>query len=184
MYTLPRDLPVPVDDGAARHLVGLELPDIALPSTSGRSVWLREAGPGTTVFYCYPRTGRPDEPGPPAWDQIPGARGCTPQACSYRDRHAELRTLGASVFGISTQSTGYQQEMAERLHLPFEVLSDAEGRLTDALRLPTFEVEGLRLLKRHTLLVRNGRIEACFYPVFPPDADAEHVVAWLRQNAS
>lgn len=182
-YNLPDDLPVPVDDGAARHLPGRRLPALALPSTAGRQVRLDALGGGWTVLYCYPRTGRPDDPGPPAWDAIPGARGCTPQACSYRDHHAELRGLGARVFGVSTQPTAYQQEMAQRLHLPYEVLSDAEFQLTEALALPTFEAGGMRLLKRLTLLVHAGRIEACFYPVFPPDADAEHVLAWLRERA-
>jgi peroxiredoxin len=182
LYTLPSDLPVPVDDGAARHLVGRRLPALSLPSTADRQVHLDALGDGWTVLYCYPRTGRPDEAGPPAWDAIPGARGCTPQACSYRDHYAELRALGARVFGVSTQATAYQQEMARRLHLPYEVLSDAEFRLTEALALPTFEAGGMRLLKRLTLLIHSGRIEACFYPVFPPDADAEHVLAWLRQQ--
>jgi peroxiredoxin len=129
------------------------------------------------VLYAYPRTGHPDEPGPPDWDAIPGARGCTPQACSYRDHHAELRALGAQVFGLSTQTTAYQQEMAQRLQLPYEVLGDAEFRLTEALTLPTFEAGGMRLLKRFTLLVHAGRIEACFYPVFPPDADSASNIA-------
>jgi peroxiredoxin len=184
MYSLPADLPVPVDDGAARHLPGRRVPALALPSTAGRLVQLYALGSGWTVLFCYPRTGHPDEPGPPEWDAIPGARGCTPQACSYRDRHAEMRGLGAQVFGVSTQSTAYQQEMAERLHLPYEVLSDADFRLTEALALPTFEAGGMRLLKRLTLLVQAGRIEACFYPVFPPDADAEHVLGWLREHAA
>jgi peroxiredoxin len=184
MYSLPADLPVPVDDGAARHLPGRRVPALALPSTAGRLVQLDALGSGWTVLFCYPRTGHPDEPGPPEWDAIPGARGCTPQACSYRDRHAEMRGLGAQVFGVSTQSTAYQQEMAERLHLPYEVLSDADFRLTEALALPTFEAGGMRLLKRLTLLVQAGRIEACFYPVFPPDADAEHVLGWLREHAA
>jgi peroxiredoxin len=169
-----------MDDGAARHLPGSLLPALSLRSTAGRQVALDALGAGWSVIYCYPRTGRPDEPGPPAWDAIPGARGCTPQSCGYRDRHAELRGLGAEVFGLSTQSTAYQREMAERLHLPFEVLSDAEFRLTEALGLPTFEAAGMRLLKRLTLVVRAGRVETCFYPVFPPDADADHVHAWLR----
>jgi peroxiredoxin len=182
LYTLPPDLPVPVDDGAADHLTGLRLPAIALPSTSGRQINLQDLGTGWTVLYCYPRTGRPDEPGPPAWDAIPGARGCTPQACSYRDHHAELGALDARVFGISTQTTAYQREMTQRLHLPYQVLSDADFRLTDALRLPTFEAGGMRLLKRLTLLVLGGRIEACFYPVFPPDADADRVLDWLRSR--
>ncbi len=183
LYTLPADLPVPVDDGAALHLTGQRLPALSLPSTAGRQVQLDTLESEWTVLYCYPRTGRPHEPGPPAWDAIPGARGCTPQACSYRDHYAELRALGAQVFGLSTQTTAYQQEMAQRLHLPYEVLSDAEFRLTEALALPTFEAGGMRLLKRLTLLIHAGRIEACFYPVFPPDADAEHVVAWLRERA-
>jgi peroxiredoxin len=183
LFTLPPDLPVPDDDGAAEHLTGLRLPAIALPSTSGRQVDLQALGRGWAVLYCYPRTGRPDEPGPPVWDAIPGARGCTPQACSYRDHHAELAALDARVFGISTQTTAYQQEMAERLHLPYEVLSDADFRLTDALRLPTFEAGGMRLLRRLTLLVLGDRIEACFYPVFPPDADADRVLAWLRSRS-
>jgi peroxiredoxin len=182
LYTLPSDLPVPVDDGAARHLVGRWLPALSLPSTTDRQVHLDALGDGWAVLYCYPRTGRPDEAGPPAWDAIPGARGCTPQACSYRDHYAELHALGAQVFGVSTQTTAYQQEMARRLHLPYEVLSDAEFRLTEALALPTFEAGGMRLLKRLTLLIHSGRIEACFYPVFPPNADAEHVLAWLRQQ--
>ena len=182
LQTLPAGLPVPADDGAAAHLVGRHLPPIALPSTGGRLVQLTALGPGWTVLYCYPRTGRPEEPGPPLWDAIPGARGCTPQACSYRDHHAELRSLGAQVFGLSTQTTAYQQEMVRRLHLPFEALSDAAFQLTDALALPTFEADGLRLLKRLTLLVLDARIEDCFDPVFPPDADAAHVLAWLRER--
>jgi peroxiredoxin len=181
LHTLPADLPVPVDDGAAAHLPGRRLPSIALPSTDGHLVQLDALGSGWSVLYCYPRTARPEEPGPPQWDAIPGARGCTPQACSYRDHHAELRALGAHVFGLSTQSTPYQQEMVRRLHLPFAVLSDAEFRLTEALSLPTFQAGGMRLLKRLTLLAHGGRIEACFYPVFPPDADAARVLAWLRR---
>jgi peroxiredoxin len=183
LYGLPGDLPVPVDDGAALHLPGRRLPPLSLPSTAGGQVQLDALGSEWTVLYCYPRTGRPDEAGPPAWDAIPGARGCTPQACSYRDHHAELHALGAQVFGLSTQTTAYQQEMVQRLHLPFEVLSDADFRLTDALALPTFEAAGMRLLKRLTLLIRAGRIETCFYPVFPPDADAERALAWLREHA-
>lgn len=183
LHSLPADLTVPVDDGAARHLPGRRLPALTLPSTSGRLVQLDALGAGWMVLFCYPRTGRPDEAGPPDWDAIPGARGCTPQACSYRDLYAELRALEAQVYGISTQTTAYQQEMVQRLHLPYDVLSDAELRLTEALGLPTFEASGMRLLKRLTLLVHAGRIETCFYPVFPPDADADHVLAWLRKHA-
>jgi peroxiredoxin len=156
------------------------MPAMALPSTTGKDVRLDALGYGRTVLYCYPRTGKPDADPPPGWDDVPGARGCTPQSCGYRDHHAELLAVGARVYGISTQSTEYQREMATRLQLPFPVLSDADFRLTDALALPTFEIHGLRLLRRLTLLVRANRIEHCFYPVFPPDADAEHVLDWLR----
>ncbi len=183
LYALPAGLAVPVDDGAAAHLEGRELPSIALQSTAGCAVQLDSFGAGWTILYCYPRTGRPEESAPPTWDSIPGARGCTPQACSYRDHHAELRALGAQVYGVSTQATAYQQEMVERLHLPYEVLSDAEFLLTDALSLPTFVAGGMRLLKRLTLLARANRIERCFYPVFPPDADAGRVLTWLREHA-
>jgi peroxiredoxin len=135
--------------------------------------------PGRTVVYCYPRTGKPGQDLPRGWDEIPGARGCTPQSCSFRDHHAELRALGARVFGLSTQSTGYQREAAERLHLPFELLSDEGLAFAKGLDLPTFEVEGMTLIKRLTLIIDNGRIENVFYPVFPPGENAEEVVAWL-----
>jgi len=180
--TLPADLPVPVDDGACDHLIGLRVPAIALPSTAGRDVVLAETGRPRTVVYAYPRTGEPDKPSPDGWDTIPGARGCTPQSCSFRDHHQELLDLGAEVFGLSTQTTAYQQEMAARLHLPFEVLSDAELRLTKALRLPTFEVAAMTLIKRLTLVLQGGRIEHVFYPVFPPDQSAAQTAAWLRAH--
>jgi peroxiredoxin len=179
---LPADLSRPVDDGACDHLPGLALPQIRLPSTSGRLVDLGALGAGRTVIYCYPRTGRPGEPLPDGWDAIPGARGCTPQACAFRDHHRELAALGADVYGLSTQTTEYQREMAERLHLPFEVLSDAEFALIEALRLPTFEAGGMRLVKRLTLIVRDGRVEHVFYPVFPPDQSAEQVIDWLQRH--
>ena len=179
---LPSDLPRPVDDGACDHLPGLALPPIRLPSTSGRLVDLGALSAPRTVIYCYPRTGRPGEPLPDGWDAIPGARGCTPQACAFRDHHLELADLGAEVYGLSTQTTDYQREMAERLHLPFEVLSDADLAFVDALRLPTFEAGGMRLVKRLTLIVRDGRIEHVFYPVFPPDASADQVINWLRRH--
>ena len=134
------------------------------------------------MIYCYPRTGRPGEPLPDGWDAIPGARGCTPQSCAFRDHHRELADLGAEVYGLSTQTTDYQREMAERLHLPFEVLSDARFALTDALRLPTFEVDGMRLIKRLTLIVRDQRIEHVFYPVFPPNESAAQVIDWLERH--
>jgi len=187
LHSLPPDLPVPVDDGACAHLPGMELPDLALPSTSGRQVGLGALGPGWTILYCYPRTGTPDQDPPgglAAWDSIPGARGCTPQSCAYRDHHRDLQALGAQVFGLSTQTTAYQREMATRLHLPFEVLSDADLRFAAALRLPTFTVAGQTVIQRLTLLTRGGRIEACFYPVFPPDADAVRVEEWLRAHVS
>ena len=178
-YELPNDLPVPEDDGAADHLPGMRLPPISLASTSGAVVDLT-ALPGRTVVYCYPMTGRPDRSLPAGWDEIPGARGCTPQSCSFRDHHAELRALGASVFGLSTQDTDYQSEAATRLHLPFALLSDSDLAFAGALDLPTFEVEGMVLLKRLTLIIDEGWIEKVFYPVFPPDRSAEEVVEWLE----
>ena len=178
-YELPNDLPVPEDDGAADHLPGTRFPSVPLASTSGEIVDL-SALPGRTVVYCYPMTGRPDRSLPAGWDEIPGARGCTPQTCSFRDHHAELRSLGASVFGSSTQDTEYQREAATRLHLPFALLSDSDLALAGALGLPTFEVDGMVLLKRLTLVIDEGWIEKVFYPVFPPDRSAEEVVEWLE----
>jgi len=173
---------VPVDDGAADHLRDMPMPQVSLSSTAGRLVDLSDLSALRTVIYCYPRTGVPGEPLPDGWDMIPGARGCTPQTCSFRDHHQELLQLGAEVFGLSTQTTEYQREMTGRLHLPFEVLSDAEFRLCDAMRLPTFEVAGMRLVKRLTLVVRGGRVEHVFYPVFPPNESANQVVLWLREH--
>lgn len=181
IYQLPADLPVPVDDGACDHLTGMSVPSIPLRSTSGRLVDLATLG-GRTVLYCYPRTGRPDQEPPPGWNGIPGARGCTPQSCAFRDHHRELQSLGAQVFGLSAQSTPDQQEAAERLHLPFELLSDSELELATALKLPTFRVASLTLIKRLTLILRDGKIEKVCYPVFPPDKNAEQVVEWLSQN--
>ncbi len=179
---LPEDLPVPTDDGAANHLAGTTLPDTALPATSGGVVELSRQ-PGRTVFYAYPRTGVPDEPVfHEGWDQIPGARGCTPEACAFRDHHAELGAHGALVFGLSTQDTGFQRAAAERLPLPFALLSDDRLALTRALGLPTLQVNGLTLLKRLTLVLRDGAIEHVFYPVFPPHGHAEEVLAWLSAN--
>jgi len=183
LSALPPGLPVPTDDGASRHLRGMAVPPVALTSTRGRLVRLDQIDTPWAVVYAYPRTGVPDVDLPPGWDAIPGARGCTPQTCAYRDREAELRALGATVFGLSTQSTEYQQEMATRLHLPFEVLSDSELLLTHALRLPTFKYGDWTLLKRLTLIIAGGRIKEVFYPVFPPDADAENVLRWLRERA-
>jgi peroxiredoxin len=179
---LPADLPAPVDDGACDHLAGQAMPSIRLPSTAGRLVDLGALLGPRTVIYCYPRTGVPGQPSPDGWDLIPGARGCTPQSCAFRDHHADLAELGAEIYGLSTQTTAYQREMAERLRLLFEVLSDAGFVLTDALRLPTFETAGMRLIKRLTLVVREGRIEHVLYPVFPPDQSAAEVIAWLERH--
>jgi peroxiredoxin len=179
-FPLPPDLPRPVDDGGARHLVGMAMPAISLPATNGKPVDLSKLTAARTVLYFYPMTGVPGKALPDGWDAIPGARGCTPQACAFRDHSKELAELQAEVFGCSTQSTEYQLEMASRLALPFAILSDAQFRLCDALRLPTFEVEGVRLLKRLTLIVRGGRIEHVFYPVFPSSENAAEVVRWLR----
>ena len=180
-HELPKDLPVPTDDGAADHLPGMRLPSVPLVSTSGETVDL-SALSGKTVVYCYPMTGRPGRDLPQGWDEIPGARGCTPQSCSFRDHHAELRDHGARVFGLSTQDTEYQREAAGRLHLPFELLSDQRLAFAEALSLPTFEADGMILLKRVTLIIEDGRIEKVFYPVFPPDKNAEEMLAWLQQQ--
>src|SRR5438093_7755576 len=187
VYQLPADLPVPVDDGAARHLVGAPLPPVALPSTRGSLVRLDDAAIRLAVVYCYPRTGRPDAVAlgsTAAWNAIPGARGCTPQSCAYRDHYLDLQELGAVVYGLSTQTTDYQREAVSRLHLPFALLSDATGEFSAHLRFPCFEVKGVRLLKRLTLIIRQGRIAHVIYPVFPPDKDAETVIAWLRDHAA
>ena len=178
---LPADLPVPIDDGACDHLPGRRLPALTLPATDGSAVDL-SALSGRSVVYVYPRTGRPDQPLPTGWDEIPGARGCTPQSCAYRDLAAELNALGARVFGLSSQDTAYQQEAVARLHLPFPLLSDEGLELATALSLPTFEVDGMTLIKRLTLIINDGAIETVFYPVFPPDADAANVAAWLRER--
>jgi len=185
LLELPNDLPVPQDDGAADHLAGMTMPDIALPSTVGGAVVL-SALPGRTVVYAYPRTGVPGEPAlDEDWEAIPGARGCTPQSCAFRDHHAELLEAGAQVFGLSTQDVAFQREAVERLHLPFALLSDDRLELTRALKLPTF-VAGtsvrVTLTRRLTLVLRDGVIEHVFYPVFPPDGHAEDVLAWLRAN--
>jgi peroxiredoxin len=180
-HELPPNLPVPVDDGACAHLPGLRLPSVPPPSTAERLVDLSSRR-GRTVVYCYPLTGRPGVELPAGWDSIPGARGCTPQACAFRDHHATLQALGAAVFGLSTQDTAYQREAVERLHLPFELLSDARRAFATALNLPTFEADGMTLIKRLTLIVHDGEVEHVFYPVFPPNENAEQVIAWLRAH--
>jgi peroxiredoxin len=179
---LPDDLPVPQDDGAARHLAGAKLPDIALPATDGRQVDLAKLK-GRTVVYIYPRTGRPGQAPPTGWDGIPGARGCTPQSCSFRDHFAELKRFGvAQLFGLSTQDLDYQREAVERLHLPFAILSDADLKLTHALGLPTFQADGMTLIRRRAWVIDDGVIAHVFYPVFPPDKSAEEVVAFLQSS--
>jgi len=179
---LPANLPRPKDDGGARHLKGMALPDLELPSTGNRRVNLSTVSAPRIVIYAYPMTGRPDRQLPQGWDDIPGARGCTPETCGFRDHHKDLAKLHAEVFGVSTQDTAYQQEMVKRLEVPFEVLSDEHLQLTRALKLPTFTVDGMTLLKRLTMVARGGRIEHVFYPVFPPDKHADEVIAWLKQH--
>lgn len=181
-FPSPSDLRRPVDDDAATHLVGMMLPKLGLRSTAGRVVELSELSALRTVIYCYPMTGGPGKPLPENWDAISGARGCTPQACNFRDHHRDFRQLGAQVFGLSTQTTEYQREMAERIHLPFEVLSDTNFQLFDTLRLPTFAAAGMRVLKRLTLIVRDGRIEHVLYPVFPTNESADQVLRWFGDN--
>ncbi|MEO7726223.1 MAG: peroxiredoxin [Burkholderiales bacterium] len=179
---LPKDLPVPQDDGACDHLTGLKLPSVVLRSTDGHAVDLSKL-PGTTVVYIYPRTGRPDQDVPTGWNAIPGARGCTPQSCAFRDHYQELKALGVTaLYGLSTQDSAYQQEAVERLHLPFEILSDETLEFARALGLPTFEVDGMQLIKRITLIVRDGAIVNVFYPVFPSDRNADNVMRWLAAS--
>lgn len=178
--TLPADLPAPVDDGAAAHLLGRAVASVPLPATDGTVVDLSRLDRRTVVF-CYPRTGVPgQDPLVPDWDAIPGARGCSPEACGFRDLHADIAAAGAAVVGVSTQDTGYQQEAAGRLRLPYVLLSDARLRLATALRLPTFDVAGQTLLKRLTMVIDDGRVTRVWYPVFPPDRHADEVLGWLR----
>jgi peroxiredoxin len=183
-YTLPPDLPVPEDDGAADHLTGMTVPRLELPTTDGHGVDLAEAAQRLLVVYVFPRSGRPGEPLPDGWDGIPGARGCTPQSCAFRDHHAEIAAHGAHVLGLSAQTTADHLELAERLGLPYPLASDPLLTVADALGLPTFEVPEVgRLYKRLTFVADGGRIERVFYPVFPPDRNAEEVVAWLTQRS-
>jgi len=180
---LPDDLPAPVDDGAAAHLEGSGMPGVVLPSTDGTTVDLSRLK-GRWVIYVYPMTGRPGVPLPEGWDVIPGARGCTPQSCGFRDHYAELKALNAGVFGLSAQTTEYQREARERMQLPFHLLSDNLLRLKQDLRLPTFVVAGMERFKRLTLVIDEGRIQKVFYPVFPPDRNAQEVLQWLRANCA
>lgn len=180
---LPADLPVPVADRAADHLTGLELPELVLASTHGEGANLADLTRGRLVAYVYPRTGVPGQPLPTGWDDIPGARGCTPQSCAYRDALAEFERLGTTVVGISAQPSEEQREFAQREHIPFPLLSDPDLQLAAALRLPTFEAEGMTLYKRLTLIAEAGRIVKVFYPVFPPDRNPAEVLAWLATHA-
>lgn len=185
-YALPPDLPVPADDGAADHLPGARVPSVTLPATDGERVDLAAAvaGAGFLIAYVYPQTGVPGRPPPRDWDSIPGARGCTPQSCAFRDSARELADLGASVFGLSAQPFDEQREFAEREHLPYPLLNDGEFRLADELGLPTSEAHGARYYRRLTFIARRGRIAKVFYPVFPPQDNAGDVIAWLRDSGS
>jgi peroxiredoxin len=177
-------IPAPIDDGATRHLAGARMASVPLRATNGDTVDLSNI-PGRAIVYAYPRTGRPGVENPDGWDMIPGARGCTPQSCSFRDHFAQLRALGIDhVFGLSTQDPDYQREAAERLHLPFAILSDEHLKLTRAMSLPTFDTSGMTLLKRFTLVIDGGVVEHVFYPVFPPDRSASDVAEWLSQGRS
>lgn len=180
-FPLPDDLPEPKDDGEANHLPDTTVPSVALTATDGTAVDLSERS-GRMVVYCYPKTGRPDKDViPDGWEQIPGARGCTPEACAFREHHRDLRERGVGeVYGLSVQSTAYQREARDRLHLPFELLSDADLKFAGRLDLPSFEVTGERFLERITLVLRDGRIEHVFYPIFPPDEHAKEVLRWLE----
>lgn len=181
-FDLPTDLPRPVDDGACAHLAGFRIPSVELPATNGGPVDLSRLA-GRTIVFCYPRTGRPNEPVPKSWDAIPGARGCTPQACSFRDSYQALIDAGADqIFGLSTQDSDYQKEAAERLHLPYSLLSDDKLLLSRALRLPTFDFAHMTLIKRTTLIIDKAVISKVFYPVFPPDESANETLAWLKEH--
>ncbi|CDO31022.1 thiol-specific antioxidant-like protein/peroxidoxin BcpB [Mycolicibacterium vulneris] len=181
--SLPDDLAVPSDDQAADHLIGTAMPHVALVSTSGKTIRLDMLGDRRTVIYIYPLTGRPGTDVPRGWDSIPGARGCTPESCGFRDHFRDLLEAGAGrVFGLSSQNTDYQGEVVERLALPFDMLSDPQFLMADTLRLPTFEAGGTRLFKRLTMMVRAGLIAHVFYPIFPPNAHAQQVLNWLRSH--
>lgn len=175
--------PVPIDDGGADHLTGMDVPALTLPSTLGGTVELAHASRSRTVIYVYPRTGVPGEPLPQDWDLIPGARGCTPQSCAFRDHAAELAAHGVCILGLSAQPAAEQREFAAREHIPYPLLSDSGLRLAEALRLPTFATGGIRLYKRLTMIAAASRIEKVFYPVFPPEANAAEVLAWLAEHA-
>jgi peroxiredoxin len=178
---LPADLPVPLDDGSTNHLKGMKLPKVSLQASNGKRINLADIK-GRLVIYCYPMTGQPNVALPDGWDQIPGARGCTPQSCSFRDHYQELQALGTQVMGLSVQTTEYQKEMANRLHLPFPVVSDVDYEFQKALNMPIFMTAGMTLLKRVTLIANDGVIEAVHYPIFPSDSDAAWVLEYLKSD--
>lgn len=184
-FALPATLPVPQDDGACDHLTNITLPDLVLRATSGSAVNIAHLARTRAVIFTYPRTGNPQDPDPSldGWDEIPGARGCTPQSCGFRDLTSEFAALGYAIAGLSTQSTEYQFEFVRRMHIPFDLMSDSEFALTDALLLPTFTFNGERLLKRMAWVLDKGKIEKVFYPVFPPGENSNTVLAWLRGRA-
>lgn len=184
LLDLPQNLPIPQDDGQCRHLVGFELPNIELPSTTGLVLNLKEIFKQKSVLFIYPRAGSPLEANtnPELWDSIPGARGCTPQSCGFRDLYQQFKEVGVEVFGLSIQKPSVQKEFVERNHIPFPVLSDSSYELTQIMNLPTFEFEGEKLIKRMALVIVHGKISKVFYPVFPPDKNAYEVLNWLRRN--
>ena len=179
---LPQNIPVPIDDGACNHLLNKALPSRFLSSTQGKDIDLSVIS-GRIVIYCYPMTGQPSTALPDGWDEIPGARGCTPQSCAFRDHYRELKQLKTQVYGISTQSTEYQREAVKRLHLPFELLSDRYLQFANSLKLPIFEIENKQLIKRVTLIAQDGKIIKVFYPIFPPNKNADEVIEWLESNS-
>lgn len=181
LHQLPDNLPVPIDDGACDHLQGMSLPSLLLKTSSDRSVDL-SAEKGIVVIFFYPMTGRPDSPPMVGWDEIPGARGCTPQTCSYRDNYKQLSELGAKVFGASSQAVEEQKEAVVRLELPFELLNDSTFKLTESLNLPTFDYQEVKMIKRLTLVAVKGVIRKVFYPVFPPNQNVNYVIAWLHEH--
>jgi peroxiredoxin len=184
LFALPDDLPVPEDDGAADHLEGLDLPQQTFAAANGDPVDLRVAAEGVLVLYVYPATGVPGQPLPDGWDQVPGARGCTPQSCAFRDHAAELAELGASIVGLSAQSVSEQREFAFREHIPYPLLNDSDFRLAKDLDLPTFDLDGRRYYRRLTLIAISGKVAKVFYPVFPPQANAAAVASWLRGHSA
>lgn len=181
IFSIPMDLPIPLDDGACEHLKNMRIPNISLWSTDDQEINLSSL-PGWNVIFCYPMTGRPGVAILDGWVQIPGAAGCTPQTCSYRDNHVELKRYGVGVYGISTQTSEAQKEASNRLELPYLLLSDADHSFSSALKLPLLEVGGLKLIKRLTFILNDGMIKKCFYPVFPPDKNVIEVMAWLSEN--